>query len=270
MKVFNEENGKEKVYVQLNDIMVLTNTNKPIPASIIDKVFGREMLIVDDDNRDDFIEFEDPKEIEFFRSIDWIIDYKKYRNLSEEELKLLIKENIKEANEIATKYNSLSHEEKERNINLYERYNTLSLQNEDINKVYLMKAGKYQPIFPVVPDSNGFSLGCDDPNLPYKFSASLDPNKYLLYRTDEKEIHENDEIPGNFIQNGIMLAFMERKDIPQNGECEVSIDSIKDNKYVVINTRIMKNQNEYEVVEKEEKTGFVKRIKGFFYKKKKS
>ena len=67
-----------------------------------------------------------------------------------------------------------------------------------------------------------------------------------------------------------MLAFMERKDIPQNGECEVSIDSIEDNKYVVINTKIMNSKKEHEVVEKEEKTGFVKRIKGFFNKKKKS
>ena len=38
MKIFNKENDKERVYVQLNDIMELTQTNMPIPASIIDKV----------------------------------------------------------------------------------------------------------------------------------------------------------------------------------------------------------------------------------------
>lgn len=268
MKIFNEENNKEKVYVQLNDIMELTQTNTPIPASIIDKVFGREMLIVDDSNRDNFVEFEDPNEIEYFRSIEWIIDYKKYRDLSKDDLKLIIEDNIKEANDIAAKYNNLSYEEKEKNLNLYERYNMLCLKNEDIKKLYFMKSGEYQPIFPIVPDSNGFSLGCDDPHLPFKFSASLTPNRYLLYRTDGKEISENDEIPANFIQNGIMLAFMQRKDIPSNGNCEVSIDSIEDNKYVVINTKITENKKEHEKVEKVEKDGFMKRLKRFFNKKK--
>ena len=65
MKIFNKENDKERVYVQLNDIMELTQTNMPIPASIIDKVFGGKFLIVDDSNRDDFVEFDKKEEIDF-------------------------------------------------------------------------------------------------------------------------------------------------------------------------------------------------------------
>ena len=65
MKIFNKENDKERVYVQLNDIMELTQTNMPIPASIIDKVFRGKFLIVDDSNRDDFVEFDKKEEIDF-------------------------------------------------------------------------------------------------------------------------------------------------------------------------------------------------------------
>ena len=64
---------------------------------------------------------------------------------------------------------------------------------------------------------------------------------------------------------------MQRKDIPSNGNCEVSIDSIEDNKYVVINTKITENKKEHEKVEKVEKVekdGFMKRLKRFFNKKK--
>lgn len=116
MKIFNKENDKERVYVQLNDIMELTQTNMPIPASIIDKVFGGKFLIVDDSNRDDFVEFDKKEEIDFFKSIEWITDYKKYRDLTQDELKLLIEETSKEIDDIATKYNTLSYTEKENNL----------------------------------------------------------------------------------------------------------------------------------------------------------
>ena len=116
MKIFNKENEQEKVYVHLNDIMELTQTNMPIPASIIDKVFGGKFLIVDDSNRDDFVEFDKKEEIDFFKSIEWIADYKKYRDLTQDELKLLVEETNKEIDDIATKYNTLSYTEKENNL----------------------------------------------------------------------------------------------------------------------------------------------------------
>lgn len=270
MKIFNKENEKEKAYVQLNDIMELIQTNNPIPASIIDKVFGREMIIVDDENRDNFVEFDDPTEIEFLRSIEWIIDYKKYRDLTKDELELLIKENIKDSNEIATKYNTLSYEEKLKDLDLHQKYNALRLKDEDLKKLYSMKKGEYQPPFPLVPDSDGFSLGCDDQEISYKISASLDPNKYLLYREDEQELHKDDCIPSNFIQNGIMLAFMQRKDIPQEGECELSFDFSEDNKYLVVNIMKLKEKDYKEVSKTSEKKGIRKVLNRIFNKNKKS
>ena len=52
MKIFNTENGVKKVYVQMNDIMMLNQTDMPIPTSIYEKVFTG---IVDDSNRMDFV-----------------------------------------------------------------------------------------------------------------------------------------------------------------------------------------------------------------------
>ena len=39
MKIFNEENGIKKVYVQMNDIMMLNQLDELIPASIYEKIF---------------------------------------------------------------------------------------------------------------------------------------------------------------------------------------------------------------------------------------
>ena len=270
MKIFNKENEKEKAYVQFNDIMELIQTNNPIPASIIDKVFGREMLIVDDENRDNFVEFDDPTEIEFLRSIEWIIDYKKYRDLTKDELELLIKENIKDSNEIATKYNTLSYEEKLKDLDLHQKYNALRLKEEDLKKLYFMKKGEYQPPFPLVPDSDGFSLGCDDQEISYKISASLDPQKYLLYREDGKELHNDDFIPSNFIQNGLMIAFMEKKNIPQMGEFELSFNFSEDNKYFVVDLKELEEKKYEETKKASEKKGIRKVLNKIFNKKKKS
>lgn len=39
MKLFHTENGKETVYVQMEDMMRLNQSSIPIPVSIFEKVF---------------------------------------------------------------------------------------------------------------------------------------------------------------------------------------------------------------------------------------
>lgn len=268
MKIINKENGIEKVYVQLNDIMELIQTNKPIPASIIDNLFGIEMPIIDESNRDDFVKFEKKEEVDFFKSIEWIVDYKKYRNISKEDLKTLIKETTKEINNIANEYNNLSFSEKENQKELYDRYNMLSLKNEAIKKIYFMKTGEYKLDFPLVPDSDGFSLSCDDQDNPYKLSISLDPSIYLLYRTDGKKLNDKEGYPAHFIQTGLSLAFIERNDLPQTGDCELSFNQTEDNSYLMIKLNIIDKTNREENIIQPQEKGFRKVINKIFKRKK--
>ena len=66
MKLFHTENGKEKVYVQMQDIMYLNQSDMPIPASIYTKVVTG-VTIVDNSNRFDFVSFDEEHEVKFFR-----------------------------------------------------------------------------------------------------------------------------------------------------------------------------------------------------------
>ena len=69
MKVFHTENGKEAVYVQMQDIMYLSNeTDTPIPATIFTKVFTG-VTIVNDSNRFEFVRFDEEHEVKFFRDL---------------------------------------------------------------------------------------------------------------------------------------------------------------------------------------------------------
>jgi len=86
MKIFNVENGVKKVYVQLNDIMMMMHFGSAIPSEVMEKHF-MEMFIVDDSNRYEFSEFTDPHTVEFFEQCDWIVDFKEYKDLTEDEIK---------------------------------------------------------------------------------------------------------------------------------------------------------------------------------------
>ena len=110
MKLFNKEKGKEVVYVQLQDIMYLMNdTDLSVPASIFVKTFGKT-TIVNDKNRFNFLKFDKEDEVEFFKKLDFIIDYSKYRDLTDEGLEQAVKKFGTKANNIVDKWNSMTSE----------------------------------------------------------------------------------------------------------------------------------------------------------------
>lgn len=142
MKIFNEVNGKELVNVQVMDIMFLSNSKDiAIPASIFLKVLDR-VLIVDDSNRFDFVEFEDPVEIKFFKGLEWIIDYNKYIAFSDEDLEKKYKEEVKSIDNIVDIYNGMSQKEKAKNQHLVLQYECKNYKVTFIKEINLMKFGK--------------------------------------------------------------------------------------------------------------------------------
>ncbi len=104
MKLFHKENGKEAVYVQMQDIVYLVHeSDVSIPVSIFEKVFSWGAVFVTDGNRFDFVRFEEEHEVEFFKNLDFIIDYDKYKAFSDEELKAEVQKFENKANKIAEK-----------------------------------------------------------------------------------------------------------------------------------------------------------------------
>ena len=145
MKLFNKEKGKEVVYVQLQDIMYLMNdTDLSVPASIFVKTFG----IVNDKNRFNFLKFDKEDEVEFFKKLDFIIDYSKYRDLTDEGLEQAVKKFRTKANNIVDKWNSMTCEERENNSNLLFEHQNLEYVIMFIQEVYNVKHGVRVMEFP--------------------------------------------------------------------------------------------------------------------------
>ncbi len=86
MKIFNEENGVKKVYVQVNDISVIQEYEEDMPLYVYDIVLNHEETTIDKNYGMGFLEFSRPEEIEYFANCDWILDYKQYRDYSIEQL----------------------------------------------------------------------------------------------------------------------------------------------------------------------------------------
>ena len=266
MKIFNVENGVKKVYVQMNDIMMLTHSDISIPTSIFEKIFS-DIVIVNDNNRMDFVEFTQPNEIEYFESLDWIVDYKQIRFLSEEEIKKKGQEIANEMNKIANRFNSMTDEEKRDNQSLIQRHELLDYKMEHLAEILWVKQGHIQMPFPVVPDSDGLSFVKDD-NCEYEIKTSLDPNKILLFRKNGKKLSNDDRIPQRFLQTSISNAIMERNEKNVfTGDYEISNFFTEDNQYYVTEFKVKSydNNNEEQEEIKEEK-GIKKLLKRFFNK----
>ena len=78
-------------YVQKNDIARLMHSCSMIPASLFDGLFSKGCFIVTDENRYDFLEFRDEDDIDFFRCVDWIVEFCNLQSYDLDNEKKLIK-----------------------------------------------------------------------------------------------------------------------------------------------------------------------------------
>ena len=152
MKIFRND----AVYVQKNDIAYLNNTDLSIPASIFMKVFGSGIVIIDDSNRYDFIDFTEPKDIEFFSSLDWIFDYDDVMDLSEEEIMDLGNSIAEKRNEIVNEFSSMDKNEKEKNLSMIQQCDLLEFKLLSLRDFLWFKQGHIKI---ELPDGVGYPSG---------------------------------------------------------------------------------------------------------------
>lgn len=138
----------DAAYVQLNDITYLNQTDLPIPASIFTKVYGNGIFYVGDDNRYNFMKFDEESEIEFFKGIDWMIDFNSVKDLNEEETISLGQSIAEEKNTIAKKFNAMTDKEKEKNIDMVTQCELLDFKMYSLRDILWFKQGHIKMTLP--------------------------------------------------------------------------------------------------------------------------
>ena len=143
MKVFK----KGKVQVQNEDLILILRSGELMPTSVLEKFYGNGPVIIVQDNMEDYVEFEETDQVEFFKRLDWIVDYDEVKNLSTEELEKLYDDTKDEMVKIRNKYSDLS-----QNDDCYEkdsiRFELLGNKLYSLSKIQYFKARKLELALP--------------------------------------------------------------------------------------------------------------------------
>ena len=238
MKIVNIEDGKKKVYVQLNDIMMMMQFGSSIPAEVMEKHF-MNMFIVTDENRFEFSEFTDPHTVEFFEQCEWIPDFREFKNLTEEEIIAKGQEIAQLMNEVAVKWNGMTPEEREANEDVYNRHESLEFKMHSTAEILWTKQGHRVMPFPTVPDHEGFKVNNDDS--PYMAQQGINPLQVLIFRKDGNVLDEKKEvIPQGLVEAAEMILVNSNLDNNEFfGDFERSRKLSDNGKYVVTTFRII-------------------------------
>lgn len=229
MKIFNTENGKEKVYIQVSDFITLTKVDRPIPASIYLKAMNYKFKSNND--KYNFIEYTEPEEIEFFKSFDYIVDYKEVKNKNIKELQELAKIANDDANEIAELWNELTDDEKALNKGFTNKYTLLHHKIQDYAFVLWNKQRHIKLNMPIVPDSDALSI-YEKEN--YTIKSSIEPNILLYYKNDNSPLEEND-IDDNILTSSIQdQALLNEQNNEYFKNYHIKKRMSEDKKYLII------------------------------------
>ena len=209
MKIFNVEKGIKKIYVQLNDIAKLLTLNEDIPIS----VRRYSSLEINDSNNSQFISFTNPEVLEYFMNIDWIVDFKEYRYLSEEQLMEQAQRTFDEMNMILSEYKEKLFTEKIADNGLISKYRKLDYKSKSIVDILHFKKGIKEIPFPEVADSDGPYLVADDEAIPFVANQGVNPLQIIISLKDGKELKGDDcVIPVMFFQAAEMLIINKNLD----------------------------------------------------------
>lgn len=128
------------VYVQKIDLEFIKYRLRLLPKSISLKTFDSSELDMDDYSDYDFFKFEDPEDIEFFRSIDWIIDYTPLKDLSYTDITPIGRSYVERIEEVTERLYNMSSKDKEYSDTLLQ-YTILDYQISSLNDISDYKMG---------------------------------------------------------------------------------------------------------------------------------
>ena len=130
------------VYIQNKDIIYLSRINVPVPSSLFNQIYNDDIVIIDDLNGNGFVKLDKDSEIQFFKSLDWIVDYQNVKDLNIDDFKKLKQKIINEKNQIANQYNSMSDKERKENINIVNRFDLLEYKLQSLKEILNYKLGQ--------------------------------------------------------------------------------------------------------------------------------
>lgn len=239
MKIFNEEKSKKVVYVQRNDLAMLDSSSLVVPGSCL--ITG----LVDDSNRYNFVRFEDPRIVQLFEGLDWVVDYKSFRGQDDEFFADAYNEVVAEMKYIEETYEGMFEFERKDHQDMLERYELLEYKKNSICSIYDALTGKVKMPFPIVPDCDGFSVEMGMGEV-YRARGSFEPGKFVVYKMDGSRFERGEKLPYGFIQNAISFSLLkEGNRCAFIGDYSFTPQLSDDGKYIVVTYKVEEYRDEF-------------------------
>lgn len=128
------------VYVQKNDLAYLQSSSLPIPAPVYLAIV-KDGFCVNNVNRWEFVRFEGEPFIDYFRGLDWIVDYDAIKNLDEKELISCGQSYADRRRDIALELSEMSESERRKRKDLPIEFELLGYQSLFLKDFILFKKG---------------------------------------------------------------------------------------------------------------------------------
>ncbi len=259
MKIFNKENGLEKVYVQYSDLLLLYNLNTIIPDTIYDKVYS-DNFKVDDSNRFDFVEFNRKEEIDFFKNIDWILDYNSLNRKTPYELNRYYVNSI---NDISDYIHSTEYIN---NDDFNYQYDILNHKALSIKDFYFTKFGSLEMTFPQVPNYDKVIID-DTVNTGQIITEGFIPNTIVIYKANGDSFVGSDNVYTKLINTAIEMKTKKDPDYYKDAFNYTSHFSLSDDcKFLIVKYRNRKYLSNDDLLLKKKKYKVKSIIKKFINK----
>jgi len=126
----------------------LNSLDIPIPANIYLKVFGGEATIIGSHNYFDYICFDEKEAVDFFKNLEFIINYDDFANLNLEEINEIAYEIGRKIVDIVNKFNSMSIEVRRNNSKILEYFQKLEYMYLCISIIHKFKLNNEPLLMP--------------------------------------------------------------------------------------------------------------------------
>lgn len=210
MKISNYENGQHVIYVQQKNIKAILKYEDKIPTEFL-KATNADTITTDYGQGDEeFIRLEGEKLTNYISSLTWIPDYHTLRDLSDENLALLIEEAEKQLDTTTNEYLALPETASERvHHDLLTTRSKLNEQIKDLKAFSWSRKGEYDEeiTIPTVINAHELSFGIQGDK--YTLGRSLDGKKLLLGKTDGTEYQPDDSINMIDFQAALSMYMLE-------------------------------------------------------------
>jgi hypothetical protein len=143
----------DKLYVQVKDISFIIHVfpfiSSICPKKVLTKFFDK-VLICNDNNKYTFMEFSDIEEINFFKNLNFIVDYDTYKDLTFKEIIRNVENIGNSLNDIVDRYNELDEVKQEENKKKFTYlFETKYYKMNSIREIYKIKSGELKIDLPI-------------------------------------------------------------------------------------------------------------------------